>query len=431
MARPRKQGKDIRFPGSPPASASSREEGVDAARGAAERLLSVTTRLAEALAQPAQLTRLYQTIVSEFGVLLGASAVALCEPAADDDTLRVCFGTAQLAALEGALLPVHGSFTGLSVETGSPQRAEDLAAEDVVYDAELRAAGTGPALAIALESEARAVGALLAQRDASQEPFSEHDEEAANEFAKLAAAMLENARRFDESRASESQLAAWRRCAELERWQKRYEELAASDRKVVFEWEPEADAFLWGGSLTAVFGYSRGEFGASLDLWAVHLHAEDRETVARTFRQSADEDEPFRIECRLRHASGGYRRVVVRAGAPVAEGGRLAVVGAIDDLAARERQARSEVTVQLVRALRHEINNPLAVVMGQAQLLQTEPVVKGDPLLRQSVSAIFEESARMEALIRRLAAWETAPPEGPIIGADGELLLPWEEEKEE
>lgn len=75
---------------------------------------------------------------------------------------------------------------------------------------------------------------------------------------------------------------------------------------------------------------------------------------------------------------------------------------------------------QIVRALRHEFNNPLAAILGHAQLLAVQPAVEGNPTLRDSVQAIYDESQRMSGLARSLAQMED-DPEGPSVDEGGGL----------
>jgi signal transduction histidine kinase len=65
--------------------------------------------------------------------------------------------------------------------------------------------------------------------------------------------------------------------------------------------------------------------------------------------------------------------------------------------AIRERDALRYVA-SLAAAAAHEINNPLAVIMGQAQLLQRAV----DPEARRRIDEILEAIRRIEAIVVRL-----------------------------
>ena len=74
----------------------------------------------------------------------------------------------------------------------------------------------------------------------------------------------------------------------------------------------------------------------------------------------------------------------------------------------------------LIKTERHEVNNPLAVVMGQAQILRNEPGVEADPHLRQSIDAIYEGSERIRDVLRTL----TTPGEESRRVRDSDRLDP-------
>ena len=131
------------------------------------------------------------------------------------------------------------------------------------------------------------------------------------------------------------------------------------------------------------------------------------------------------------HKSGVARRVVLRAALPV-EPGATRVVGVMEDVTERERlattrdqRARAAAATEIIRALRHEINNPLAVVIGQLQLLQKDASVTENAMLQQSLDAIHQESVRMHELVRRLAALEQHPRE-PFVSESGGVNIPGE-----
>jgi len=73
-------------------------------------------------------------------------------------------------------------------------------------------------------------------------------------------------------------------------------------------------------------------------------------------------------------------------------------------VAASDRNSPTASERRLMNTLRHEVNNPLAVVMGQAQILRSDPGIDADPHLRQSIEAIYEGGERIRDVLRRLTA---------------------------
>jgi signal transduction histidine kinase len=57
--------------------------------------------------------------------------------------------------------------------------------------------------------------------------------------------------------------------------------------------------------------------------------------------------------------------------------------------------------VQLVRAVRHDANNPLTAALGHVQLLLEDPAVQ-DAEVRESLTVVETELRRLAEIIRRL-----------------------------
>jgi GAF domain-containing protein len=75
---------------------------------------------------------------------------------------------------------------------------------------------------------------------------------------------------------------------------------------------------------------------------------------------------------------------------------------------------------ELIRALRHEINNPLAVVRAHSQLLERDPLVQEAQPLLDAVQQIADAGRRLGDLTARLAAAEVHPDHA-YVTADGGL----------
>jgi signal transduction histidine kinase len=75
-----------------------------------------------------------------------------------------------------------------------------------------------------------------------------------------------------------------------------------------------------------------------------------------------------------------------------------------------------------IRAVRHELNNPLAVVTGEAQLLKREWIVQAEVSLERPVNAIHDAAQRLCDLAARLAAVER-DPDALVITSEGSVAL--------
>ncbi|HEX2092907.1 MAG TPA: histidine kinase dimerization/phospho-acceptor domain-containing protein, partial [Longimicrobiaceae bacterium] len=343
------------------------------------------------------------------------------------DVLRARIGTGALARHEGELLPVEGSLEGRAVLAGEPQRSADLLADPRAYRPRERGLPAGPALAVPLGAPGGAVGALLLARGAGEPEFGAHEVHRMLLVAGVAASAIQNAREYERARASRSTLEAWRREREAAAWLARYVAAAREAHSVVFEWDPASDHLLWGDTLETVVGHSPGEYGATMSALVERVHPEDRERV-REGVETARSGAPLRLQLRLPHRNAPFRCFLLQARA-VEEGGT--VVGVLEDVTDEwrklpESRKRTETPArQIIRALRHEINNPLAVILGQAQLLGREDLVQGDPVLRGSIATIQEEGQRILELTRRLAALEQTGRE-PQVAQGGGITIPEE-----
>jgi PAS domain-containing protein len=400
---------------------------------AATDLLDVFRRITGAMRRPAELSRLLQTLVEESAELLRASGAALyiLEPTREG-VLRARLGIGILADREGEFIPVEGSFEGRALLADDTQNTADLAADRRTYRSRERALAAGPALAIPLPLEAVPSAVILVARERGAAPFTGLDLDVVAPAAEVFGVALENAFAFEQARGSLAEVEAWRRETVLRSWNEAYETAARVDGKVIFQFDAEAGEFRWGGTLPAVLGYRPDEFGASLEAWTLNLAEEDRERIRDEFLRALREGEALRVQCRALHRSGAHRQLIVRVALPLAPG-ETRLVGILEDITERERlashrdqRARAGAAAEIIRALRHEINNPLAVVIGQLQLLEKDPSVTASPGLRQSLHAIHEESVRMHELVRRLAALEQYPRE-PFITRNGGVNLPGED----
>lgn len=394
-------------------------------------LVRATSRVVGALTRPWDPSSLLRTLSVEAAALLDADSACTCLLEPDGRSLRVRMGIGSLAPLEGDLLPIEGSLAGAAVLARSPRLSADVSSDSRAYRPRERGVRIGPALALPLFLEDRAVGALLVGRAIGDPPFAAGSGDFAQPFADVAAAALETARVYGEARRSEAELEQWRRERKLRVWLARHEAVARARGQVVFEWNSATGEMVWSASARPVLGCTAGEVGATARDWTEHLHPDDRKRVLAGLERVDRERTELYLDLRVRQADGSFARMAACIGCP-ADGppaprvlGFLVPVGvgggASDE--ERDRRARAEAAREIVFGLRHEINNPLAVVMGQAQILKTESTILNDPVVQQSIDAIYDESARISELVRRLERLE--PTSGrSYLNENGGLNIP-------
>jgi PAS domain S-box-containing protein len=132
-------------------------------------------------------------------------------------------------------------------------------------------------------------------------------------------------------------------------------------------------------------GYSVEEWLGDPDLWPSRIHPDDRERVLALRRKTA-ESNPFASEYRLLRRDGTLAWWRDEARLVWDPTSRLLVYGFVQDVTERKR-AEEELRAQrealhlteklaaigeLMAGVAHELNNPLAVVLGQASLLQRQ-----------------------------------------------------------
>ncbi len=382
------------------------------AADAAAAVIAALGRINLATLRPAHVAGLLGAAAEEVAALVASRSATVCL-LDGPDTLRMQMGIGALAAHEGDVLPVGESLAGAAHRSGEPRRTADLLADSTQYWPGGRSAALGPALALPLVVEEQSLGALLVTREPGMAPFDDHDVARVLPIADALAVALHNARSFEQARGSREQLETWRREAELRHWLGRYESVLGQQGAIAFEWETGSGRLVWGGSAHEVLALIPTELGATPEEWTERVHEEDRAAALSALQQAAERAGELRVECRVQDGAGAFRRMELYARPADAGSASPRMVGSLRVLGEPQpgseeagRGAGTATAERIIHALRHEINNPLAVIMGQAQLLTSDPAVSGDPSRQQSVSAIFNESQRIDTLIKRLAAVE-------------------------
>ncbi len=386
------------------------EPSVTLSRADLSILLAAERRLAVALARPAEVMRFFLLAVEEAAALLRVDRAHLCLIDSEDPgLLRVMAGTGRMAEDEGELLPVEGSFEGRVFQSHDAVRTADLDREPDLYRPRHDTRRAGPAVAVPLRVRNQAIGVLLAGRDVGHAPFLERDAELLLEFATPVSAAIEAMRQFDSTRRSRESVDAWTREKGLRAWLHRYEALAAARVELAFRLG-ENGGMEWGGSTGPLFGIEPAEFAPSVDDLVERISAADGENVRRALHSLINPAGPrtVSVSCGIVLADGSEQQARLKAWR-LHDGGEI--VGVMMPATRPDGPAAETVQVEngaegIVRALRHQINNPLAAVMGRAQLMIREDVVQREPMLRQSVETILFESERINRFVQQLQSTE-------------------------
>jgi signal transduction histidine kinase len=103
-------------------------------------------------------------------------------------------------ALRGARIPTEGSFAAEALRTNRPQRSDDAQNDPRGYKHSLILGNTRTILSVPMKTRQQTVGVLSVYNKQAEGGFTERDAELATFFANQAAAAIENARLYEQTR---------------------------------------------------------------------------------------------------------------------------------------------------------------------------------------------------------------------------------------
>ncbi|MDB4945167.1 MAG: Histidine kinase [Labilithrix sp.] len=189
-----------------------------------------------------------------------------------------------------------------------------------------------------------------------------------------------------------------------------------------WEWTLADGSVAWSEQLYQIFGVP-SSFTPSFEAFVALIHPDDRPFVTGTIEDALKNAESFRFNHRLLLADGTIRWVHCRGRTVVGEDGRpVEMVGSTQDVTER-RQMEDQLLLSgklaslgtLASGIAHEINNPLAYVASNLDLLQRElgkglASVDRSTLetMQEAVEAARHGSARMRDIVRGLKTFSRA-----------------------
>jgi signal transduction histidine kinase len=129
----------------------------------------------------------------------GGVGIALLEDDPRFLEMRTVVGPSSDALL-GARIPTEGSFAAEALRTNRPQRSDDAQNDPRGYKHSLVLGNTRTILSVPMKTRQRTVGVLSVYNKEGEGGFSDRDAELATFFANQAAAAIENARLYEQTR---------------------------------------------------------------------------------------------------------------------------------------------------------------------------------------------------------------------------------------
>jgi signal transduction histidine kinase/putative methionine-R-sulfoxide reductase with GAF domain len=158
-------------------------------------------RLGTLLLEEHDFDRVLQSICQQLQRLTDAGGVGLALLEEDPRYLEMRTVVGPSAnVLRGARIPTEGSFAAEAIRTNRPQRSDDAQNDPRGYKTSLVLGNTRTILSVPMKTRQRTVGVLSVYNKQGEGGFTDRDAELAIFFANQAAAAIENARLYEQTR---------------------------------------------------------------------------------------------------------------------------------------------------------------------------------------------------------------------------------------
>lgn len=201
---------------------------------------------------------------------------------------------------------------------------------------------------------------------------------------------------------------------DLRRTEERLHLALAAGRMGVWEWSAATGCVTWSPTLEAIHGLASGTFAGTFDAYQSDIHAEDRDRVLRTIRETLDAGREHHLEYRIVLPDGEIRWLSARGKVAQDRDQRpIGMLGVCMDVTEQKRleHAREAAVAELQQTLRyneifagilaHDLRNPLSTIITAMQwLLQVHQ--NDDDGLVKPLTRVLASGERMTRMIDQL-----------------------------
>ena len=381
-------------------------------RDAGEHLGAIIETQYEIASADLDVSRIMELIVQRTQTLTRADGAAiLLVDGGEEMVYRAVSGVT--SPLLEVRLPMAGSVSGECARTGEIVRCDDAETDPIVNRILARRTKVRSVLAVPLFYGRQVIG-VLQQAASLPNFFDDRDVDTLRLMAGVLAAALGHAREFEEKK----RLIAARTSAlsELQASQERFR--TAFECSAVGMTLTAADGrfIQTNRALSEMLGYTPEEFTSSS--FEAITHPDDiAASRAAMSRLRRGEVRSFQIEKRYLHRNGEVVWALLGVSAAYdADGFPMHFVSQVVDITQRKRaeaerhhlqlqlsqSSKMQALGQLVSGVAHELNNPLAAILGFSEILLQDC---RDDETRESLNIIFGQAQRSRAIVRDLLSF--------------------------
>ena len=201
----------------------------------------------------------------------------------------------------------------------------------------------------------------------------------------------------------------------LQRSEERYALAQRAANIGSWDWDIRTNALHWSEQIEPMFGFARGEFGATYEAFFERIHPDDRQMVTASVRTCIEEGKDYAIEFRIVWLDGTVRWVAETGNVFRDETGKATrMLGVVQDITDRKRaegaqrqshlelQARNEDLDAFAHTVAHDLRNPLSLILGTAEALENDRADLRQEELEGYLHSIVHNALKMNNIIDEL-----------------------------